>query len=104
MTPKALAKLKKELQAMRRSPQGRKSSDFIAIAKQLGRTLDSRGKEPNYVRTSDPSLSPPLSIPGHKGDLKVGTAISIIDGLLNDVDEWEIHFLAMETKDETDDD
>lgn len=102
MNRKTLAKLKKQLQEMRRSPYGKKASDFVSIAKQLGRTRDSRGKEPNYVRESDPSLTPPLSIPGHPGDLKVGTAISIIDALLSDVDDWEI-FLAMEAENETDD-
>ncbi len=102
MSPKNLAKLKKQLREMRKSPQGRRSSDFISIAKKLGRKLDSRGKEPNYVRASDPSLTPPLSIPNHSVELKVGTALSIIDALLNDVDDWEI-FLAAETDDETDD-
>lgn len=103
MNPKNLAKLKKQLQEMRRSPQGRKASDFVSIAKQLGMARDSRGKEPTYVRESDPSLTPPLSIPGHTGDLKVGTAVSIIDALLSSVDDWEI-FLAADTENETDDD
>lgn len=75
---------------MRKSPQSRKAADLITIAKQLGRVQDSRGKEPTYVRENDPALSPPLSIPRHAGDLKVGTARSIIDALLSDIDDWEL--------------
>ena len=76
---------------MQLSPQGRRSADFVRIANQLGRVRDNRGSEPNYVREDDPSLSPPLSIPGHTADLKVGTARSIINALLSDVDEWKLH-------------
>lgn len=85
-----LSKIRRQLQEMRRSPQNRTRTDFEAIAKQLGRKKDNRGKEPTYVREIDPALSPPLSIPGHSGEMKVGTARSIIDALLNDVDDWEL--------------
>ena len=102
MTPKALKKIKRQLDEMRKSPFNRKSDDFVSIAKQLGRALDNRGKEPTYVRGSDPALSPPLSIPNHSGDVKPGTARSIIDALLSDVDDWELHI--MERDDENDDD
>lgn len=47
---------------------------------------------------SRPSV-PPLSIPGHTRDLKPGTARSIIDILLNDVDDWEIYLLEAEDDD-----
>lgn len=90
MTKKHLLKIKNLLREMRKSPSGRKANDLITIAKQMGRVLDNRGKEPNYVRKENPKLSPPLSIPGHPGDLKLGTARSIIDMLLDDVDEWLI--------------
>jgi hypothetical protein len=43
-------------------------------------------------------LSPPLSIPNHSSDVKPGTARSIIDALLNDVNEWE---LALDQEDES---
>lgn len=102
MKPKVLKKIKRQLDEMRKSPFNRKSDDFILIAKQLGRALDNRGKEPTYVRGSDPALSPPLSIPNHSGDVKPGTARSIIDALLSDVDDWELHIL--ERDDENDDD
>lgn len=87
---------------MRKSPQGRKSDEFVSLAGRLGRVRDPRGKEPTYVRESDPTLSPPLSIPDHGAkDIKPGTARSIIDALLSDVDDWE-QFLA-EHEDEDDD-
>jgi hypothetical protein len=41
---------------------------------------------------------PPLSIPNH-GDLKIGTARSIVNTLLNDVDEWEIYLKENEDND-----
>lgn len=91
MNPKALKKLKRQLKEMEKSPFNRKPDDFISIAKQLGRTKDNRGKEPTYTRERDPTLSPPLSIPNHPGDVKPGTARSIIDALLSDIDDWEIH-------------
>lgn len=102
MNPKALKKIKRQLEEMRKSPFNRKPDDFISIAKQLGRALDNRGKEPTYVRESDPALSPPLSIPNHSGDVKPGTARSIIDALLSDVDDWELHIT--ESNDENGDD
>lgn len=91
MTKNNLDKIKRELREMRKSPAGRTAKDLQKIAVKLGRVKDPRGKEPNYVRKKDPSLSPPLSIPGHTGDLKIGTAISIIDALLDDVDEWSTY-------------
>lgn len=91
MNPKALKKIKLQLKEMGRSPFNRKPADLITIAKQLGRVMSNRGKEPTYTRERDPALSPPLSIPNHPGDLKPKTASSIIDALLSDVDDWEMH-------------
>lgn len=58
-------------------------------ANAVGRQKENRGKEPTWVRKLDPHLSPPLSIPNHSKDIKAGTARSIIDQLLADIDEWE---------------
>jgi hypothetical protein len=99
---KVLRKLRKILQEMRRSPQGRKAADLEAIAKQVGRKKDGRGKEPTYVRSRDPALSPPLSIPGHPGDLKPGTARSVIDTLLSDLDDWEIFLIGKDSDERID--
>ncbi|WP_434516357.1 type II toxin-antitoxin system HicA family toxin [Dechloromonas sp. ARDL1] len=88
---------------MRRSPQGRKSDDLVAIALKLGRVRDTRGKEPTYIREHDPQLSPPLSIPSHGAkDMKTGTAKNIIDMLLDDVSNWEVHFLEMDDENDHD--
>ena len=101
VTPKSLAKIKQELLQMRRSPQGRKAEEFISLAKRLGREQDNRGKEPTYVRQSDPSLSPPLSIPKHgASDMKVGTSKSIIDMLLDDVSDWEQYLTEVDENEE----
>lgn len=105
MDKKKLKKLRQELTAMRRSPQNRKAADLQALAKKVGRVPDNRGKEPTWVRKKDPALSPPLSIPDHGGvDLKSGTARSIIDQLLSDLDDWELFMLAAEEAEEGDDD
>lgn len=90
MNLKALRKIKCQLQEMYKSPHNRKPKEFISIAKKLGRALVNRGKEPNYAKECDPTLSPPLSIPNHS-TIKPGTARSIIDALLSDVDAWEIY-------------
>lgn len=96
MDRKKLRKIKHRLEEMQRSPQNRNYRDFVSIAKKLGRTEDSRGKEPTYTRTRDPALSPPLSIPKHSSDMKVGTARNIIDALLSDVDDWELYLAHFE--------
>jgi hypothetical protein len=99
MNLKKLKKIKQQLHEINRSPQGRNAASLIALAEQLGRVRDNRGKEPTYVRQLNPKLSPPLSIPGHTGDLKVGTTKSIIQALLQDVDEWE-EYLSEDSDDE----
>lgn len=92
MNRKKLTELRRELREMYKSPQNRNHKEFISIAKQLGRREVDRGKEPTYVKDDNPVLCPPLSIPKH-GELKVGTARSIIQALLNDVDVWEIFLM-----------
>ena len=100
MNPKTLKKIKRQLKEMEKSPFNRNADAFISIAKQLGRAKDNRGKEPTYTRERDPELSPPLSIPNHPGDVKPGTARSIIDALLSDVDDWELYLLESDDDDE----
>ena len=97
MDKKKLNKIKSQLEAMQISPQGRKCNEFTKLAKKLGREEDGR-REPTFVRTRDPALSPPLSIPKHPGDMKTGTARSIIEALLSDVDDWEIYLQENEGK------
>ncbi len=99
MNLRTLSKIKRELLQIYKSPQGRKALEFESLAKQLGRYKDNRGKEPTYTRARDPALAPPLSIPNH-GDLKIGTARSIVNTLLNDVDEWEIFLKENDSDDE----
>ncbi len=99
MNLKTLLKIKRELLQIYKSPQGRKALEFESLAKQLGRYKDNRGKEPTYTRARDPALAPPLSIPNH-GDLKIGTARSIVKPLFNDLDEWEIYLKENERDDE----
>jgi len=92
MTPKHLAKIKKILQEMQRSPQGRKALEFEGLARALGREPESRGKEPTWTRREKPELARPLSIPAHSSGVRAGTARSIIRTLLDDVAVWE-HYL-----------
>lgn len=102
MNGKLLKKIKRQLKEMERSPQNRNYRDFVSLAKQLGRLKDNRGKEPTYTRELNPALSPPLTIPKHSGDMKVGTARSIIDALLSDVDDWELYLAECEDEDQDD--
>ncbi len=78
-----------ELKALRLKQYGIQASDLQSIAKQLGREMVKRGKEPNYEKRDPPAFPTPLSIPNHKPTLKAGTARSVIDALLSDVDTWE---------------
>jgi hypothetical protein len=84
-----LGKIKRALLEMQRNPRGRKSAEFEGLARALGRQRDNRGKEPTYMRRRDPELTRPLSIPAHSADVRIGTAMSIIDTLLDDVAQWE---------------
>lgn len=95
MTPKKLKTLKKELAELRKSPQGRSSAYFRGFAARVGRAKVNRGKEPTFERNDPPPL-PPLTIPGHPGDIAIGTARSVINQLLNDCDEWDLYFQNQE--------
>lgn len=96
MNKKKLKKIKQTMREMQMSPQGRRSEELTSIALQLGRKLFNRGKEPTYVKEIDPCLSPPLSIPNHSGDMAIGTVRSILNQLLLDCDEWEMHLQTLE--------
>lgn len=101
MNSKQLAKIKRELEAIKLSPQGRKAEDLTSMAGRLGRSISNRGKEPTYIRSGLPCLTPPLSIPNHSGDMKTGTVRSIVSQLLDDCDEWDLHLQMMTTQDES---
>ena len=96
MDKKTLKEIKRQLNEMYKYPRNRKTKDFISIAEKLGRKKFIRGKEPTYIRDDSPVLCPPLSIPYHSGDMPLGTARSIINALLNDVDVWEIFLMEKE--------
>ena len=96
MNTKKLKKIRAELESILRSPYGRTAREFESLAAQLGRTLDARGKEPTYVRSAAPSLSPPLSIPSHAKEFGAGLAKSLANALLSDVDDWEIFLLEVD--------
>lgn len=96
MNKKAIAKLKAELTQMRQNFAPVPSRKLARYAQAVGRELDRRGKEPNWVRKRDPALSPPLSIPRHSQEVKAGTARSIIDALLDDLDDWLLYLQEVE--------
>jgi hypothetical protein len=88
MNRKRLGKIERELLGYEASPAGRKPREFERIARRLGRRKVKRGSEPNYASPAEPDLGHPLSIP-HHAVLKSGTAKSIINALLSDVDCWK---------------
>ena len=96
MTPNHLAKIKRTLLELNRSPNGIKATVLAGLAQELGRAASIRGKEPTYVRNVPPRLPFPLSIPRHAVDLRVGTAKNIIKSLLKDVAVWEAYLQGNE--------
>jgi hypothetical protein len=96
-----LKKIKRELDELRRGG-GQKSARYLEqLAIRLGRKKHPKGKEPTYFNEILPDLSP-LSIPGHGGDLKPGTAKSILDQL--DEDVFRLIEICEEDKEEDEDD
>lgn len=90
MDRRKLDKLERQLKSMQASPYGVRADDLVSLAKKLGRAKVNRGKEPTYERAP---LMPggvvfPLTIPGHTGDLAVGTVKSIVNTLQDDIDEY----------------
>ena len=102
MTPKKLAKLRRQLQEFRRS--ARKARDVERLAQQLGRRKrKGRGKEPMWESSEFPELFV-LAIPHHGGrDLAPGTLRSILDQLEQDVFAWERKLDATDDQDSDDD-
>lgn len=96
MNFKTLRRLRQELKELRRNFAPQPAATLECYATAVGRRLENRGKEPTWVKKDDPSLSPPLSIPNHSKDVKAGTARSIIDQLIADLDEWEIYLTEQE--------
>lgn len=96
MNIKSLRRFRKELNELRRNFAPQSAATLADYASAVGRRLENRGKEPTWVKKDDPSLSPPLSIPHHSKGVKAGTARSIIDQLLADLDEWEIYLIEQE--------
>lgn len=73
---------------MRLRSAGLRSSELVRLAKSFERTASKRGKEPTYINETLPYLRP-LSIPGHPGTLKKGTALSILNHLEGDADAFD---------------
>lgn len=99
MKAAALKRLRAELKQLRSNFAPVNSNVLERYASAVGRQKENRGKEPTWVRKLDPHLSPPLSVPNHSKDVKAGTARSIIDQLLADIDEWE-QFIDQDVNDE----
>lgn len=95
MDLKKLRKIKKDLEAIKKSPSGRTYKELSGIAGRLERNKVSRGKEPTFEKTDPPPFAP-LTIPGHPKDLAIGTAKSIVFQLLSDCDAWEIYLMSLE--------
>ncbi len=104
MKKDTLKRLKRELRQLRSNFAPMDSNVLEGYASAVGRQKENRGKEPTWVRKMDPHLSPPLSIPNHSRDIKAGTARSIIDQLLADIDEWEQFIDQQEADEDTNDD
>ena len=93
-----LDKLKRDLASRRRSQQ--KAADLERLARQLGRKLVKRGKEPVWESIEFEHLFP-VSIPHHGGrDLAPGTRNSILNALEDDILAWEEKLDAEEEDDD----
>ena len=87
MNQRRLAKLREELEALRRAPQ--KARALESLARRLGRKLVKRGKEPMWESTEFDELYV-LAIPHHRGrDLSPGVRNSVLAQLEDDILAWE---------------
>ena len=94
MNHKKLAKLKREHETLRNSPQNARALE--SIARKLGRSISGNGKHPMWVSTQF-NLRP-LSIPHHGGrDIPNPTRNSILDQLEEDMICWDEY---LENKDD----
>lgn len=86
MNFKKLAKIQVQLSQARRSPQ--KARDLERLAKQLGRSLVDRGKEPTWESADFPHLRP-LSIPHHGSkDVSPFVLKNVLNQLELDISAW----------------
>lgn len=98
MKRRSLNKLRREIDALRRSPQ--KARALENVAKRLGRKRVKRGKEPTWESQEFAELYP-LAVPHHGGrDLAPGTKNSILDQLEDDLLAWEARLTKEEEQDE----
>jgi hypothetical protein len=96
MNRKKLARLRSEVEVLRRRRNNLRSSDLTRLALKVERKPNtSRGKEPTYESVI-PGLRP-LTIPGHK-KINPFTGLSILQALEKDLDTWEILLDQMEKK------
>ena len=101
MTRRKLAKILKDLAALRRGMH--KAREFESLAGSLGRKLENRGKHPMWVSTVFDELDA-LSIPRHGGkDIPPGTKKSILNQLEDDLLAWEERLGKKENGSESDD-
>jgi len=83
MNPKKLAKLKRELEGLRRRG-GIKSRDLERLASRMGRERRSQQTgDPQWV--NEELDWRPLGIPSHPGDMPRGTAGSVMNQLEEDL-------------------
>jgi len=88
MTAKKLRQLRRELEELKRRKRNLTGRDLTRFAERIGRKRANRGDEPTYVSELLPR-SNPISIPGHRGNVKVGTAGNILDQFEADLDRLE---------------
>jgi hypothetical protein len=83
MTPKKLAKLRRELEGLRQRG-GIKSRELEGLAKRMGRVRrPQQTGDPQWV--NEELNWRPLSIPSHPGDMPRGTAGSVMNQLDEDL-------------------
>jgi len=88
MNKRKIAKLRRDLEALRARRYNLKHSDLESFATKVWRKRDTtRGKEPQYVSIQFPELHP-LSIPGHKR-VNPYTADSVMDTFEADLNKWD---------------
>ena len=80
---RTLRTIQRELDQLRREGQTT-AAEVETLAIRLGRQKHPTAKEPTYFSTFLRDL-PPLSIPGHGGDLRPATAMCIFDQFDDDI-------------------
>jgi predicted RNA binding protein YcfA (HicA-like mRNA interferase family) len=90
MNSRRLAKLRREVASLRRRLGSIRARELEAVAKALGRELDTqKGKELSWVSRELPHRNP-VDIPRHGSrNLKKGTAASILYEFELDLDDLE---------------